>query len=128
MRKLYLSVLAPHRSFLLLCCLFLLKDAARAQQLKITDFVLFGGNGSCPSGPGQKVPPSPGCAVLVGSGSVIQSGAVGGFNLVQTNSNVNIGGNIFSGNTVQLSTNNIVGGNITAANSTGSGGTILQAG
>ena len=49
---------------------------SEAQQLKITDFVVFGGNGSCPTGPNQKAPLYPGCGVLIGKSVNIKSGSI----------------------------------------------------
>ena len=53
----------------------LVPEMIQAQQLKISDFALFGGDGSCPAGPGQKTPTAPGCGVIVGNGSKILGGS-----------------------------------------------------
>ncbi|MBL7763411.1 MAG: hypothetical protein JNL23_08325, partial [Chitinophagaceae bacterium] len=108
--------------------IILLPTLSFSQQLKISDFVLFGGNGLCPAGPGQTPCNSPGCAVQIGSSSVINGGAVGSYRLVQTTGGVNIAGNIYSGGTIVLANKNTVSGFITAANSQNLTGTIFSAG
>lgn len=100
---------------------------AKAQQLPITDFVLFGGNGTCP-GTGQTPPQLPGCGVQLGSSTNIQGGAIGSFRLVKSTGNTTLNTNIHSGGTVQLANSNTVTGKITAANNAGLGGTILSVG
>jgi hypothetical protein len=79
-------------AFFLLVVLY--PGTLNAQQLKITDFVLFGGNGTCPGGPSQKAPALPGCAVQIGSSSNIQGGSVGSYSLVKSTGNVTINSNI----------------------------------
>ncbi len=81
----------------------LLPQMMQAQQLKISDFALFGGDGSCPAGPGQKTPSAPGCGVIVGNGSQILGGSLGSYSLVQGYNNINIAGGIYSGGTITLS-------------------------
>src|SRR4051812_5447060 len=90
---------------------------AKAQQLSITDFVLFGGNGSCPTGAGQSIPPTPGCGVQLGSSTNIQGGSIGSFNLIKTTGNSTMNTNLYSGGTIVLSNSNTVTGKITVANS-----------
>ncbi len=102
-------------AFFLLVVLY--PGTLNAQQLKITDFVLFGGNGTCPGGPSQSPPALPGCAVQIGSASNIQGGSVGSYSLIKSTGNVTINSNIYSGGTIQLSNSNVVTGNISAANS-----------
>jgi len=99
-----------------------------AQQLRITDFAVFGGNGSCPLGSGQKTPPTPGCGVMIGNGSAISGGAAGSFSFIKTGSSVNIGGGVYSGGNIQFSGNNTIAGRITAANGSSLTGNILQVG
>src|SRR6516162_10939628 len=107
MRHLYMVAHVRYLlAFLLLTTGLIASSGLYAQQLKITDFALFGGNGACPSGPGQTAPPSPGCAVLIGPGSSVTGGSVGSYTLVTTNSNATISGNIYSGGTVQMSSSN----------------------
>ncbi len=106
----------------------LLSIHAGAQQLNITDFVLFGGNGNCPGGPGQSVAPSPGCAVQLGSSTSIQGGSIGSYTLVKSTGNATVTGNIYSGGTVVLANSNTVTGKITAANTANSTATILSVG
>ena len=101
---------------------------ASAQQLNIKDFVLFGGNGLCPSGPGQKAPLFPGCGVILGSSTTVQQGSIGSYRLVTSTGNSTINANIYSGGTVQLTNSNVVTGKITAANSAGLSGNILSTG
>jgi hypothetical protein len=98
-----------------------------AQQLKITDFSLFGGNGNCPGGPGQYRPSSPGCGVIIGTGAKINGGSIGSYSYVQTNSGVNISGNIYSGGSINLASLDTVSGRMTAANSSSAKGKIFQA-
>ena len=67
---------------------------ADAQQLRITDFAVFGGNPTC-AGPGQTLPNSPGCAVQFGSSTVINGGAVGSYGLVTSTGNLTVNGSIY---------------------------------
>src|SRR6185503_11926543 len=99
-----------------------------AQQTGISDFALFGGNGSCPGGSGQKTPSSPGCGAIIGSGSKLLGGAVGSYSFIQANNNVSINGSVYSGGTISFSSNDTVSGRITAANCFKKTGWILQAG
>src|SRR5664279_2977190 len=112
--------------FLLLTVL--LPRVSDAQQLKITDFALFGGVGPCPTGPGLIIPSSPGCGVYIGLNCDILGGSVGSFSTVLANNNANIAANIFSGGVVQLANTDTVTGRITAANGSASTGTIFLAG
>ena len=104
-------------SFLLLFLFTAFYGNAQSPQLRITDFVLFGGNANCPNG-AQTPCNSPGCAVQLGSSSSVSGGSVGSYRLVKTTGTVTITGNVYSGGTVQLSNGNKVTGKITAANST----------
>src|SRR5215831_15710 len=89
-----------------------------AQQLKITDFVIFAGNGNCAT-----------CTVSIGPTSSVTGGSIGSSKLVQTIGSSNIiSSNIYSAGTAILTTNNKVTGRITAANSASLGGTILSVG
>ncbi|HSN62180.1 MAG TPA: polymer-forming cytoskeletal protein, partial [Ferruginibacter sp.] len=97
-----------------------------AQQLRITDFVLFGGTNSIL--PGQAACSSPGYAVQLGTSSKIVGGAIGSYKLVKSTGTATVNANIYSGGTVILANNNTVTGNITAANVTAQTGTILSAG
>ncbi|MBK7854999.1 MAG: hypothetical protein IPJ79_08920 [Bacteroidetes bacterium] len=97
-------------------------------QSQITDYAVFGGDGSCPTGSGQTAPPTPGCAVQISSSGNIQGGRTGSYNLVKTTGSATFSGSIHSGRTVVLSNNNSVGGNITAANSASATGTIVSIG
>src|SRR5262249_34970776 len=88
------------------------------QQLKITDFVIFAGNGNCAT-----------CTVSIGPTSSVTGGSIGSSRLVQTTGSSNvISSNIYSAGTAVLTTNNKVTGNITAANSASLGGNILSVG
>lgn len=107
---------------------FLLCSNILFAQTSISDYVVFGGNGACPNGPGQAPCNSPGCAVVIGGSSVINGGSVGSFKLVKSTGTVTFNGNIFSGGTVTLANNNKVTGRITAANSPTTSGTILSVG
>ena len=110
----YLFLLGPH--------------SVLGQQLKITDFSVFGGLGGCPTGPGLIPPSSPGCGVYVGVGSDVLGGSVGSYSTVFANNNASIVGNIFSAGNVQLSNTDTVTGRITAANLSALTGTIFSAG
>ena len=99
-----------------------------AQQSKITDFVVFGGNGSCPTGAGQKAPLYPGCGVLLGKSIVLRSGSIGSYNIVKSGDLANIGSNIYSGGSIQLGNSVQVNGNITAANSARNLGSVVGIG
>jgi hypothetical protein len=81
-----------------------------AQQLKVSDFVLFGGS----------------AGVEITSSTNIQGGSIGSFTLVKTTGNSTLNTNIYSGGTVQLSNSNVVSGKITAANSQNIIGNILS--
>ena len=85
---------------------------SNAQQLKISDFVLFGGK----------------AGVEISSSTNIQGGAIGSDTIVKTTGNSTLNTNIYSGGTVQLNNSNIVTGKITAANSKALTGTILSVG
>ncbi len=101
---------------------------ANAQTLQITDFSVFGGDGSCPNGAGQAAPGSPGCAVVIASSGNITGGKVGSYNLVQTSSSTTIAGGIHSGRIVTLGNSNTISGGITVANSSNSTATVLSVG
>ena len=90
-------------------------NQANGQQLKISDFTLFGG----PNGTGT---------TLIGSSITINNGAVGGTKLVQTTGNATINAHIHSGDKVIITNSNVIKGKITAANSSGSAGNILSVG
>src|SRR4051812_27579890 len=101
---------------------------AKAQQLNITDFVLFGGNGNCPTGAGQATPPTPGCGVQLGPTTSIQGGSIGSFNLIKTTGNSTMNTNLYSGGTIVLANSNTVTGKITVANSGNLTGNVLSVG
>ena len=111
-------------AFFLLVVLY--PGTLNAQQLKITDFVLFGGNGTCSVAPSQRSHDSHNCAVQIASSSNIQGGSVGSYTLVKSTGNVTIHSNIYSGGTIQLSNRNVVTGKISAANSQSKTGAILS--
>ena len=83
-----------------------------AQQLKVSDFVLFGGSTS----------------VEISSSTNIQGGSIASFTLVKTTGNSTLNASIYSGGSVLLNNSNIVTGKITAANSKGATGSILSIG
>jgi Subtilase family/Secretion system C-terminal sorting domain/MBG domain (YGX type) len=99
-------------------------DSLKAQQLTISDFAMFSGNG----GAGTTVPSSPGYGVQIGSSITINGGSVGSYTLVQTTGNAAINANIYSGGKVSITNSNIVSGKIAAANSGALSGTILSVG
>ncbi len=89
-----------------------------AQQLDIRDFVLFGGNGSCP-GAGQTTPATPGCSVVIGTSTNVTNGKVGSYKLVKTVGNTQMTASIHSGGRIELGNSNNITGNITAAANSG---------
>jgi hypothetical protein len=107
---------------------FIFNHSNAQLQLKITDFVLFGGRGTIPQGTTLTTPVAPGYCVQLGSSSNIISGAVGSYTLIKSTGNTIIGGSIYSGGTINLTNNNNVGGSITAANGSKLSGTIFQMG
>ena len=121
----------PLRNFvscLLIFAIGFYPRTANAQQLKISDFALFGGNASCPIGPGQRTPSAPGCGVIIGNGSKILGGSIGSYSFIQGYNNISVAGNINCGGTINFSNYDTVAGKITAANSLSLSGKILQAG
>ncbi|HXS56986.1 MAG TPA: S8 family serine peptidase, partial [Hanamia sp.] len=101
-----------------IACLFIafqIPGVSHAQNLKISDFVLFSS--------GQTTIGS-GCSFHRESTSSIKGGAVGSYSLVKTNTNAVFVGNINSGGTVQLDNYNKVTGNITSAASLSNGAAI----
>ncbi len=128
MQEFYFSARNYLRCLAALFLFGLLPQLSSGQQLKISDFVLFGGLGSCPPAWSPNAPPAPGCAVLLASSTTVNGGSVGSYTLVTTIGNSAISGNIFSGGAVFLANKTNVGGRITAANSAGLKSTIFQAG
>ena len=109
------KILLYQGAIIRLIILFLIFQAPSfliGQNLKISDFVLFGTNG-----------------VQLGASSNIKSGAIGSNSSVQTgSSSVSINGNIYSGGKVLLGSSNSITGNITAANSSAVSGAVLSVG
>ena len=95
----------------LLFFVLLYSDTLQAQ-LKMTDFVLFGGSQG----------------VEISSASSIQGGSIGSSTLIKTTGSTTLSTNIYSGGTVQLNNSNVITGKITAANSQGVTGNILSVG
>lgn len=112
-------------SILALLVLLLHSYNGNSQQLQMTDFVLFGGNGTLT---GCTNPSSPGAAVQIGSSASIQGGSIGSYTLIKTTGSALITGNIHSGKTIVLANSNQVNGKISAANSSNSSSTILSVG
>src|SRR6185437_7281540 len=111
MKKNLLS-LCEFKSAVIFLILFQAPSFLIAQNLKISDFVLYGSNG-----------------VQIGASSNIKSGAIGSGSMVQTgSSSISINGNIYSGGTVLLGSSNNITGNITAANSAAIKGAALSVG
>ena len=113
-------------SLILLWSVCNLNNSLQAQT--ISNYVVFGGNGTCPNGTGQTPPPVPGCAVQINSSTKIEGGSVGSYTLVKSTGNTTINSNIYSGGIIQLANSNIVKGRISAANLGGLQGTILSIG
>ena len=102
-------------------------QASFAQQTNIQEYVLFGGNGTCPAA-GQTVPLSPGCSVLIGPSTTIVNGKVGSYKLIKTTGSASIGGDMYSGGKMEISTGNQIAGKLTVANSSGTTDNVLQIG
>src|SRR5258706_3183753 len=77
----------------------LMPGISESQQLKITDFGVFGVN-----------------AVQIAPSSYLNGGSLGSYKLVKSTGIIGITGNIYSGGTVDLNTSNTVTGKITAGN------------
>src|SRR4051812_43918148 len=86
-----------------------------AQQLKITDFVLFGGQNTT-STTGITTPPSPGFAVNIASSATITNGRIGSYNLIKSTGNSTLNCSLNSGGTIDLANGTKVYGSITAQN------------
>ena len=111
--------------FVLLPCIFFV-TRLHAQQLKITDFVLFGGqdnlSGKCTN------PPFPGYSVNLASSVNITSGRIGSYKLITSTGNGNLSSSLNSGGTINLANGTKVSGNITAQNQYHATGNILKMG
>src|SRR5688572_27437451 len=114
-------------SLLLLLSAFGISSSLKAQS-NIRDYVIFGGNGTCPTGPGQTPPPFPGCAVQIGSSTKIDGGSIGSYTFITSTGNTTINSNLISGGTIQLANSNVVNGRISANNRSKQAGTILSVG
>ena len=84
---------------------------SNGQQLKISDFVLFGS-----------------ASVNISPAANIQGGSIGSFSFIKTSGKATLNTNIYSGERIQLSNNNTVSGRITAANPFGLRVTALSIG
>ncbi|MGN6532178.1 MAG: polymer-forming cytoskeletal protein, partial [Ginsengibacter sp.] len=102
---------------ILLLTIFEIPSVSTGQSLKISDFVLFAGNGNCK-----------GCEVQLGSANNIKGGIIGSYTDIKTGGNFSINGSIISGGTILLSSNTVITGNISAANSQSIKGSVLSAG
>jgi hypothetical protein len=118
------SIVCIRTSLLCIAALLFIKSNSLAQQLKITEFVLFGGGVNCVSPPGT----SSSCGIFISSSSKVQSGAVGSYSLITTTGNATFAGSLHSNGRIQLANGNSVVGRITARNAQGVGGTILSVG
>ena len=105
------------RLFLSLFVVLQTTSTSTAQQLKISDFVIFGGS----SVPGKS-------GVNLSSSTNVMSGSIGSFSDVKSTGSSFIGGNIHSGGTVNLANSNTVSGKITVGNTAGSTGNVLIVG
>ena len=88
MRKGFWLATGRTGKFYLPFVLLLIAGTASAQ-LNIRDFVLFGGNGNCPSS-GQTTPLFPGCGVQIGTSGSVTGGKIGSYSLVKTTGNAQI--------------------------------------
>src|SRR6478735_9261589 len=98
-----------------------------AQQLKISDFVLFGGQ-STTSATGITTPASPGFAVNIASSATITNGRIGSNNLIRSTGNSTLSCSLNSSGTINLANGTKVNGSITAQNQNNATGNILQMG
>src|SRR5688572_13280325 len=118
------------RLYLALCitsaCL-LMSISSFSQQLNIRDFVLFGGNATCPS-PNQSTPLSPGCGVQIGTSGSVINGKIGSYHLIKTTGNAVLTSDIHSAGRIELANSNTVNGYITVGTSTATSNLLLQAG
>src|SRR4051795_11743836 len=97
-----MSILFTRTNFckpLLLLSLIALK--VNAQQLKITDFVLFGGQNTT-STTGITTPPYPGFAVNIASATTITKGHIGSYNLIKSTGTTTLNCSLNSGGTIKL--------------------------
>src|SRR4029078_483778 len=94
---------------------------SNAQQLKISDFVLFGGSAE------NTIQNPYSTGVKIGSNVKIQGGFVGSYGLIKSTGKLTLSGDVYSDRNIQLSNYNEVG-NISAANSKGATGNILSIG
>ncbi|MFM7080316.1 MAG: hypothetical protein ACKOYC_11075, partial [Bacteroidota bacterium] len=99
-------------------------NKSEAQNLQITDFVLFAGDGTNPQG--LAVPPAPGYGVSIGTSNTVSGGNIGSRVLVKTSGNIT--GNVRSGQRVEFSNSIVMNGSIFAANSNASTGTTVLTG
>ncbi len=97
-----------------------------AQQLKITDFVLFGGQDNISNNCSN--PPSPGYGVTFASSVNITNGRIGSYKLITSAGNANFNSTLNSGGTINLANGNKVSGDITAQNKYNATGNILKMG
>src|SRR4051794_33801302 len=72
-----------------------------AQQLKVSDFVLFGGQ-STTSATGITPPASPGFAVNIASSATITNGRIGSYTLIKSTGNTSLTCSLNSGGTINL--------------------------
>ncbi|MDH4298146.1 MAG: hypothetical protein OEV74_17850, partial [Cyclobacteriaceae bacterium] len=94
---------------------------AQSPQPKMSDFVLYSGNG----GAGTTTPANPGYAVQLGSSVNVTGGSIGSSILVQTTGNAAIRGNIFSKGAIVLANGSTVSGDIAASNTISVGSNAL---
>ncbi|GAC1573541.1 MAG: hypothetical protein NVS3B23_09700 [Candidatus Saccharimonadales bacterium] len=101
---------------------------AISQQLKITDFVILGGNGNCPVNLRQNDDDNDnvGCSVLFGNGSIILGGYVGSSKLIKADESFYLRGNLFSVGTLSLDESANIKGRISVANAGNSKENILS--
>ncbi len=121
----YYYTIAFRKSIALILLAFAISFTSNAQS-NITDYVLFGGFGTCPTG--ANAPLAPGCAVQLGSNNTITgTGAIGSYTLIQSTGNASTGGSLYSNGKINLSNNNTIAGRVVAANKNNVSGTIFQA-
>lgn len=98
-----------------------------AQQLKITDFVLFTGAVAGNSAPAEGTTITQ-YGIKIGAGVRVQSGDIGSCFSIQSRANVLVNERLHSGNTVKLGNNNTILGNISVANTRVLTGNVFSTG
>ena len=117
----------PYKGIIALLLTVFFISNVKSQQLKITDFVLFGGQ-SKSSQTRCTDPSSPGYSVNIFSATKINNGRIGSYNLIQSSGATTLNCTLNSGGIIDLAGNAKVNGSITAQNLNNAYGNILKMG